>query len=92
MLDHVIPSHRPRWTNGISQYPAPSLGQVRNMMRYVKGHINELPRFVRRDLDLQQEISSEIIKTIDGMYVFLQHALNPANFLGFYLHNFTFIP
>jgi Cdc6-like AAA superfamily ATPase len=37
--------------------------------RYVKGHIDELPRFVRRDPDLQQEISSKIVKAIDGMYV-----------------------
>jgi hypothetical protein len=35
----------------------------------VKGHIDELPRFVRRDPDLQQEISAEIVEAIDGMYV-----------------------
>ena len=40
-----------------------------DVQRYVKGHIDELPRFVRRDLDLQQEISSEIVQAIDGMYV-----------------------
>jgi Cdc6-like AAA superfamily ATPase len=40
-----------------------------DVQRYLKGHINELPRFVQRNPDLQQEISSEIVKAIDGMYV-----------------------
>lgn len=40
-----------------------------DVLRYVKGHIHELPRFVQRDPDLQQEISSGIAKTIDGMCV-----------------------
>jgi Cdc6-like AAA superfamily ATPase len=37
--------------------------------RYVEGHIDELPRFVQRDQSLQQEICSEIVKAVDGMYV-----------------------
>jgi AAA domain len=41
----------------------------KDVQRYVQGHINELPRFVRRDLELQREIGSEIVQAIDGMYV-----------------------
>jgi hypothetical protein len=40
-----------------------------DVQRYIEGHLDELPRFVQRDLDLQQEISSSIVKAIDGMYV-----------------------
>ena len=40
-----------------------------DVQKYVEGHINELPRFVRRDQDLQQEISSKIVNAIDGIYV-----------------------
>jgi len=40
-----------------------------DVQRYVEGHMNELPRFVRRDRNLQEEISSEIVTAIDGMYV-----------------------
>jgi hypothetical protein len=40
-----------------------------DVQRYVKGHIDEMPRFVRRDPDLEQEICSEIVKATDGMYV-----------------------
>jgi predicted ATPase len=45
-----------------------------DIKRYVDGHIDELPRFVRRDPELQEEISSKIIKATDGMYgSFLHH-------------------
>lgn len=37
---------------------------------YVEGYINDLPRFVQRDASLQQEISTEIVRAIDGMYVY----------------------
>ncbi len=40
-----------------------------DVQRYVKGHFDELPRFVRCNPDLQQEISSKIVKAIDGMHV-----------------------
>ncbi|PSN58640.1 hypothetical protein BS50DRAFT_627129 [Corynespora cassiicola Philippines] len=40
-----------------------------DVQRYIEGHVDELPRFVRRDPDLQREISSGIVKAIDGMYV-----------------------
>ena len=61
-----------------------------DVQRYVKGHIDELPRFVQRDPDLQQEIISEIVKAIDGMYVascnFLEDPTNYTRFLLAQLH------
>ena len=63
-----------------------------DVQRYVEGHIDELPRFVRRDPDLQQEISAQIVEAIDGMYVaFFQYRM-PLMLLGFYLHDFISIP
>lgn len=41
-------------------------GDVR---RYLDGHIGQLPRFVARSLELQQEIKTNIINAVDGMYV-----------------------
>lgn len=38
-----------------------------DVQRYVEGQMPEMPRFVRRDFELQQEISSEIVKAVDGM-------------------------
>ena len=56
-----------------------------DVQRYVEGHIDELPRFVRRDQDLQQEISSEIVKAIDGMYVASYTFAIPAHLTRFLL-------
>jgi hypothetical protein len=39
--------------------------------RYLDGHILQLPLFVSRNLDLQKEIKSKIIKAADGMHVLL---------------------
>ena len=60
-----------------------------DVQRYVEGHIYELPRFVRRDPDLQQEISSEISKATDGMYVaswLFRTSANLTRFLLAQLH------
>lgn len=61
-----------------------------DIQRYLEGHIDELPRFVRRDLDLQQEISSEIVKAVDGMnvasYPVLEDFTNCNRFLLAKLH------
>jgi hypothetical protein len=38
-----------------------------DIQRYLQGHVDELPRFVRRDPVLQREISSAIVESIDGM-------------------------
>jgi hypothetical protein len=37
--------------------------------RYVDGYISRLPSFVGRNPDLQEEIRTEIVKAVDGMYV-----------------------
>jgi Cdc6-like AAA superfamily ATPase len=40
-----------------------------DVRKYLEGHISWLPSFVLRNLDLQEEIKTEIIKAVDGMYV-----------------------
>ena len=41
-----------------------------DVRRYVDGHMIRLPSFVLRSLDLQEEIKTEIVKAVRGMYVF----------------------
>ncbi|OBT84412.1 hypothetical protein VE02_07114 [Pseudogymnoascus sp. 03VT05] len=54
---------------------APSLeirasdGDVR---RYLDGQSPRLPSFVRRNLDMQEQINAEIIKAVDGMFLLAQ--------------------
>jgi hypothetical protein len=38
-----------------------------DVQQYLDGHMSRLPSFVLRNLDLQEEIKTEIIKAIDGM-------------------------
>jgi Cdc6-like AAA superfamily ATPase len=45
-----------------------------DVQRYLDSHTTQLSSFVRRSPDLQKEIQTEIIKAIDGMYVF-SHAV-----------------
>jgi len=40
-----------------------------DVQRYLDGHMSQLPSCVQRSHDLQEEIKTEIINTIDGMYV-----------------------
>lgn len=40
-----------------------------DVQRYVDGHMLQLPSFVGRNLDLQEEIKAKIVKAVDGMYV-----------------------
>lgn len=42
-----------------------------DVRRYVDGHISHLSSFVGRNTDLQEEIKTRIINTIEGMYVTL---------------------
>jgi Cdc6-like AAA superfamily ATPase len=42
-----------------------------DVRRYVDGHILSLPSFVRRSPDLQEEVKTEIVKAVDGMFVAL---------------------
>jgi hypothetical protein len=40
-----------------------------DVQRYLNGHISQLPSCVTRSSDLQEEIKTEIMKAVDGMYV-----------------------
>jgi hypothetical protein len=40
-----------------------------DVQRYLDGHMSQLPAFVLRSLDLQEEIRTTITKAVDGMYV-----------------------
>jgi NACHT domain len=40
-----------------------------DVRKYLNGHIVQLPGFVRRNPELQDEITTEIIRLVDGMYV-----------------------
>jgi Cdc6-like AAA superfamily ATPase len=42
-----------------------------DVRRYVDGYMSSLPSFVGRSLDLQEEVKTEIVKAVDGMYVVL---------------------
>ena len=39
-----------------------------DVRRYLDGHIFRLPAFVARNLELQEEIKTDIAKAVDGMY------------------------
>ncbi len=45
------------------------LASDKDVQRYVNGHILQLPSFVLRSPDLQEEITTEITKAVKGMYV-----------------------
>jgi hypothetical protein len=40
-----------------------------DVRRYLDRHIFQLPGFVRRSPELQEEIKYEIIRSVDGMHV-----------------------
>ena len=40
-----------------------------DVRRYVDGHLSNLPSFVRRSPDLQEEVKTGIVDAVDGMYV-----------------------
>jgi Cdc6-like AAA superfamily ATPase len=62
-----------------------------DVQRYLDGRMSKLPSFVSRSSDLQEEIKTEIIKAVDGMYV-PSHTFRgdkPVNMHpGFSLHSF----
>jgi hypothetical protein len=41
-----------------------------DVQRYLKGQMSRLAGCVMRNMSLQEKITSEIINTVDGMYVF----------------------
>ncbi|KAF2175872.1 hypothetical protein K469DRAFT_763229 [Zopfia rhizophila CBS 207.26] len=43
-----------------------------DLRRYLEGHMSQLPSFVSRNVDLQGEIKTEIIKAVDGMFLLAQ--------------------
>jgi Cdc6-like AAA superfamily ATPase len=40
-----------------------------DVRKYLKGHMSKLPSFVSHNIDLQEEIMTEIAQAVDGMYV-----------------------
>lgn len=42
-----------------------------DVRRYLDNHLSQLPGFVSDNLELQEEIKTEIVKAVDGMYVSL---------------------
>jgi hypothetical protein len=40
-----------------------------DVVRYLEGHIGQLPRFAQKDQQLQEEIKTGISEAVDGMYV-----------------------
>ena len=40
-----------------------------DVQRYLDGHMSQLPSCVSRSSDLQEQIKTEIIKAVDGMYI-----------------------
>jgi Cdc6-like AAA superfamily ATPase len=62
-----------------------------DVRKYLDSRICSLPAFVRRNPDLQEEIKTEIIKAVDGMYVDVSSKellIKITNFTGSYLQNF----
>ncbi|KAI9773868.1 MAG: hypothetical protein M1840_006094 [Geoglossum simile] len=43
-----------------------------DVWRYVDGHLSHLPSFVERRPDLQEEIKTQIVKAVDGMFLLAQ--------------------
>jgi hypothetical protein len=57
-----------------------------DVRRYLEGHMFRLPGFVARSPELQEEIKTDIVKAIDGMYViYFEQKLSHANSIRFLL-------
>jgi Cdc6-like AAA superfamily ATPase len=50
-----------------------------NVGNYLDGHISQLPSFISRSRDLKEEIKSEIIKAVNGMYISLYLTVEQAS-------------
>jgi hypothetical protein len=48
-----------------------------DIRKYLEGHMSQLPSFVSRNVDLQEEIVTKIVQAVDGMYV-TSHALRTS--------------
>jgi uncharacterized membrane-anchored protein YjiN (DUF445 family) len=40
-----------------------------DVRKYLESHMNQLPKFVTDDAKLQEEVCTEIVEAVDGMYV-----------------------
>jgi hypothetical protein len=61
-----IPEIKERFKGSISLEISASNEDVR---RYLDGHMDRLPGFVRRSEELKDEVKTEIVKAVGGMYV-----------------------
>lgn len=62
-----------------------------DVQRYLAEHISDLPNCVKRNPDLQDEIVSEIVEAVDGMFVIpysTPYIANPLTWLGFSLQSY----
>jgi hypothetical protein len=86
-----IPKITEKFQESMSLEIRASEGDVR---RYLDGHMFKLPGFVVRNSELQEEIKTEIGRSVDGMYVvpfLLEPECDDNARLGFYSHNFIWI-
>jgi hypothetical protein len=52
------------------EYPSREiLASDKDVRRYLDGHMSDLPEFVLKRLDLQEEIKSKIEEAVEGMYI-----------------------
>lgn len=84
-----IPEITDRFKDNITLEIRASSEDVR---RYLDGHMFQFPGFVGRNLELQEEIKTAILKAIDGMYV-ASYILKESYLysIGSYLRSFTSI-
>jgi NACHT domain len=84
-----IPEITERFKNNIALEIRASGEDVR---KYLDGHMFQLPGFVSRNLELQEEIKTTILKAVDGMYV-ASHTLKESYLysIGSYLLSFISI-
>lgn len=56
----------------VAQFQAAASVEIRasngDVQRYVDGQLSRLPSFVRRNLDIQEQVKTAIVKAVDGMY------------------------
>jgi hypothetical protein len=62
-----------------------------NVQRYIDSYMLHLPSFVRRSLNLQEEIKSNIVKAVDKMCVSVNYSRMHTDLLGSSLYNYTLI-
>jgi hypothetical protein len=72
-MSRLIPEIREKFKESISVEIRAS---EEDMRRCLDGHMFQLPGFVIKSLELQEEIKTEIVRSVNGMYVvFIQFEL-----------------